>query len=1213
MQQDSPRWHEVTPSSFPAEKRALRGLRELLLKRDPLQAWSNFTFIAPETNRVREVDLLVLAPDQMFLIEIKSLHGRLTGDAGEWVQHRGHGRKRSSDNPLILADQKSKELRTLLNRTASRQRHRVKVPYVQPIIYLSEPDLVCDLAENDRPWVYGPPGPRSVANTLPSIADLFSNACEAARPGEQDHGDLANLLGAAGVKPSRRRLALGKWQLDPDPYEVGPTWQDHHARHETTSAYRRVRIYLYEHEADEDVRRSIYAAAMREFKATEGVEHVGILRAEQLEEHQDGPALVIRQSEDAQRLDHYLTEYGPMLDQDARLDLVSQLADAVLYAHSQRLAHRALSPRAVIVTQPDTNVPRPRLQVGEWQFARSTAKGSEVRPTTNAARHIERSAEAYLAPEYQHAEGTFAADIFGVGAITYLLITGEPPACNREALLERLGRDGGLLLPQIIGLPGSLADVVARATAPAVADRVPDIDEFRRCLSRMRRLPEPAGAARSGTDVWTAGENSRLPDGDTAIRVLGAGSTARVLLMARGREQVLVKVARSAAAEEYLEDEARILGSLRHPGIVLLRRGPYHLDGRIAIEVDIAGKVTLRTRLNSAGCSPDELKRLGSDLLDILAYLESTGTRHRDIKPDNLALRPGPDGTNRIVLFDFSHAGVSPSEISAGTAGYLDPFLGIGSRREYDAAADRYAVAVTLHEMASGKMPIWGTDGTAARYVSKPTLAAEHFPEAHRDQLVAFFEHALAKEVTRRFASADEMHQQWENVFQSTVRSEDRRKVQTPRLGLDRKSHVGAQSIAHPRTGGPAGRTLAAQGDAWSRYVKPTKSNGQVQFGRNASQSSRQAALGSGFLRLRRIRARLTWPPHLNRWSLLLAGISSLTAAAVLYTTVFKPNVDPIASIKDPDKNGTVAAIAFNPKNRTLATADGDGSTYTWNLASRKPVGRVADPGGNRSVEAVTFSPDGKTLATGDDLGGIYLWDATTHRLIAALRDPGGRDVNTLAFSPDGKTLAVGDFNGYLYCWNVATRKLARVLDIFADDHDPVSAVAFSPDGKVLAVATGDLESDMEESAYVDRYSNTEFLHIPSYQAFANVMDLGNPEGVSAVAFSRDGKILATGDGNGTTYLWELPAYRLVGRLTDPNSAGVGAVAFSADGKVLATGDVNNSTYIWRIPANQLAATLTSPSADGITGVGFSPGDRILATASAAGITSLWSSRQFNP
>ncbi len=169
----------------------------------------------------------------------------------------------------------------------------------------------------------------------------------------------------------------------------------------------------------------------------------------------------------------------------------------------------------------------------------------------------------------------------------------------------------------------------------------------------------------------------------------------------------------------------------------------------------------LRARLQAGRCPAGEVKRLGADLLDVLQYLERADIRHRHIKPDSLALRLGPDKAEHLVLFDFSLAGPPHTEKRAGrgTSGYSDPFRGGGSRHD---AADRYAVAAILHEMASGAVPAWGTPTLSA---DGPILAARRFPARYRSRLTEFFEQALAKETTSRFGTADDMRYAWAQVF----------------------------------------------------------------------------------------------------------------------------------------------------------------------------------------------------------------------------------------------------------------------------------------------------------------------------------------------------------------------------------------------------------------------------------------------------------------
>jgi serine/threonine protein kinase len=278
-------------------------------------------------------------------------------------------------------------------------------------------------------------------------------------------------------------------------------------------------------------------------------------------------------------------------------------------------------------------------------------------------------------------------------------------------------------------------------------------------------VPEsrPAPVAGPGEDPWEASKNSSLPDGSSVVRVLGAGSTTRTLLVARNDYQVVVKVARSAEVADRIENEARVLSRLRHSGIVRLRREPYQLGGRTVIEIDVAGQKTLRTRLQAGRCPADEIERLGAELLDVLQYLEQADIRHHRIRPDSLALRLGADGASHLVLFDFSLAGAPSEKARAGgrSSGYSDPFGDTASGLHY--AADRYAVAATLHEMTSGTAPAWDT---TARPADGPRLSARRFPARHRNQLTAFFEQALAREATSRFGTADDMRRAWAQAFQ---------------------------------------------------------------------------------------------------------------------------------------------------------------------------------------------------------------------------------------------------------------------------------------------------------------------------------------------------------------------------------------------------------------------------------------------------------------
>src|SRR5690606_17953224 len=151
--------------------------------------------------------------------------------------------------------------------------------------------------------------------------------------------------------------------------------------------------------------------------------------------------------------------------------------------------------------------------------------------------------------------------------------------------------------------------------------------------------------------------------------------------------------------------------------------------------------------------SIDFLERFGTDLLEIVGWLESQGISHRDIKPENLGIQAiGTSNRKHLVVFDFSLSRASLERIDLRTAGYLDPFLREPQRRRFDLAAERVAAVLTLHEMATGQLPRWGSGASDPLLTPhEVTLDAELFDPPLRSELMKFFAKALARDARRRF------------------------------------------------------------------------------------------------------------------------------------------------------------------------------------------------------------------------------------------------------------------------------------------------------------------------------------------------------------------------------------------------------------------------------------------------------------------------------
>ena len=153
-------------------------------------------------------------------------------------------------------------------------------------------------------------------------------------------------------------------------------------------------------------------------------------------------------------------------------------------------------------------------------------------------------------------------------------------------------------------------------------------------------------------------------------------------------------------------------------------------------------------------------------------------------------------------------------------------------------------------------------------------------------------------------------------------------------------------------------------------------------------------------------------------------------------------------------------------------------------------------------VTAYAFSPDNRTFATGGENSTIILWEVETGNRLANLMGYTKKSIRAFAFSAKGNTLASASGNKILL-WDVNTRKQLNNFDAVKD----IDALAFSPDGKILA--SGGADGLIQVWGLVPN---------PQVQTtFA-----GHQGSVDVLMFSPDGKTLASGSGDGTVLLWDL-------------------------------------------------------------------------------------------
>lgn len=789
MRAENPRWVEVTPSRFSHERAGLAHVQALFPEAQPYRAWSNLEIIS-DRGRSLEIDLLVLAPGGLYLVELKAWSGRISGDRYRW--RIADDRVRTVDNPWRLANEKAKVLKGLLVNAVNRHSRelgrridtRQIVPYVQAAIFLHGPDVRCELASDDRTSLFGLEGQTDSTN-LPGIVGGLITAAPAnpdrAVTAEQSEV-LAMLMDGIGMTRRGKRV-VGAYELDENVYAEGSEWQDFLATHQRFSEERRrVRIYHTGSGTSGEERAMLVRAAEREYRLLRHLNHPSLLGPQEFYDTDNGPALVYPYDARFERLDHLLAADPNGMALETQLQVVRTLAETLRYAHGRHVTHRGLSPRSVSVRLRSRKPPD--LRVSDWHTAArsesSTPSGADAADALlSGTQHVDALLEddslVFLAPEaggHNVAEQAdrVKADVFSLGAVAYAVLTGEAPAPDPAQLRVRLYEQGGLdIASQLDGAPESLRELILDATRGAVGARLPDTQSFLDRLGAIEdeltqpELPEQVDPL-DATPGTLLGERWQL------LRRLGSGATAVGLFVedrASDNARRVLKVARDEQREQRLRDEAEILRGLDQPGIAGLVEGPITVGERTALLLEYAGDQTLATVLHQGPLSLDRLERYGHDLLSVAASLASRGIDHRDIKPDNLGIRERPaDRQKHLVLFDFSLARTSATEIEAGTPPYLDPFLGPPRRPRWDPAAERYAVAVTLFEMAAGHVPVYGDPQSNPAVVGdEATVEPDMFDPGVAEALTTFFRTALRRDARERFDTVDDMLAAWGDAF----------------------------------------------------------------------------------------------------------------------------------------------------------------------------------------------------------------------------------------------------------------------------------------------------------------------------------------------------------------------------------------------------------------------------------------------------------------
>ena len=606
------------------------------------------------------------------------------------------------------------------------------------------------------------------------------------------------------------------------------------------------------------------------------------------------------------------------------------------------------------------------------------------------------------------------------------------------------------------------------------------------------------------------------------IRAIGTGGMGEVYLAEDTRlgRKVAIKLLRASFTTETdrlqrFEREARAASALNHPNLCTIYEVGEMEDGRPYIVMEYIEGMTLRQRM-----SPGQL--LLSEVLDIalqvgsaLTAAHQTGIVHRDVKPENISLRP--DGIVKVL--DFGLAKLTEQQRDAdsmmstqlcaqtetgmimGTARYMSPEQARGY--PVDARTDIWSLGVVIYEMTVGRVPFDGatnTDVVVSVLEREPALLMDQRQQvpAELDRIVT---KTLRKNREERYRTTKDLCEDLKNLA---------RELELKGTTPSATDFEGAQTIKLDRITKGEGElngvldTSAAHANFTSYLTESTKPY------------QRLATLALVCVAFVTMLTFTFWTPALRRILQNRPATTSTLASPV--------RVVPFTSFI-----GREDHAAFSPDGNQVAFVwDGEKhdnpDIYVKSLSGERPLRITSDP----AIDILpAWSPDGQRIAfvrNAHPQFNIYtvssLGNGAERKLLTLSGHPG-----KISWSPDGKFLAVSDKDpgqtvASIFLFSPDTGEKHRLTlppaNIVGD-----LCPSFSPDGQSVAFirATSDLTADL----YVMRAAGGEAKQLTTDHRLRFAYDQGV---IGGVAWSADSQtIIYTSEAGGSPTLWKISMF----------------------------------------------------------------------------------------
>ena len=277
-----------------------------------------------------------------------------------------------------------------------------------------------------------------------------------------------------------------------------------------------------------------------------------------------------------------------------------------------------------------------------------------------------------------------------------------------------------------------------------------------------------------------------------------------------------------------------------------------------------------------------------------------------------------------------------------------------------------------------------------------------------------------------------------------------------------------------------------------------------------------------------------------------------------------------------------VQSAAISPDGKLYLL--GGAKLTLWNTKDAQPIvellANYKSDEVERPIRSVAFSADGKWIAAGDQKGTVRIWTISDQREVIAIKAHQGH-LTQLAFSPNSKQLATTSYSGEVYLWELPEGKKLKTVKM---DEQEITRLVFLSDSLLASAGSAaniwNVETGRKETALT-----TEYVRGP------------------ALALSPDRRLLAFNDQDSTVQLWDVEKSQLTGSTL--RGAGAHLIAFSQDGKWIATYSGDSLVRIWDAATHTVVQVIDADG-DQTAALEWLPDSNSLLIASEQGRVRIW-------